>query len=81
MYESYQQEINETSINEISTTDPDARLMAVNNNEVDVCYNVQTVVDSKHKLVVDCDVINNPKDHGQLIKMSKRAKLVYHQDL
>ncbi|MDD4803296.1 MAG: transposase [Syntrophomonas sp.] len=26
---------------EISTTDPDARLMAVNNNGIEVCYNVQ----------------------------------------
>ncbi|MDD4503912.1 MAG: hypothetical protein PHS15_03675 [Clostridiaceae bacterium] len=30
--------------------------MAVNDNGVDVCYNVQTVLDSKHKLIVDCDV-------------------------
>ncbi|MHB1392571.1 MAG: transposase [Clostridia bacterium] len=67
-------------INEISTTDPDARLMAVNNNGVDVCYNVQTVVDSKHKLIVDCDVINNPTDHGQLSEMSIRAKNVFEAD-
>ena len=62
------------NITEISTTDPDSRLMATNNNGIDVCFNVQTVVDSKHKLVVDCDVINNPTDHGMLSKMAKSAK-------
>ncbi|WHH60669.1 transposase [Petroclostridium sp. X23] len=47
--------------------------MAVNNNGVDVCYNVQTVVDDKHSLIVDINVINNPTDHGQLSEMSKQA--------
>jgi Uma2 family endonuclease len=64
LYENYRQEFREKGINEVLIIDPDARLMAVNNNGVDVCYNVQTVVDSKYKLVVDCDVINNPTDHG-----------------
>lgn len=80
LYESYQKELKENGTNEISTTDPDARLMAVNNNGVDVCYNVQTVVDSKHKLIVDCDVINNPTDHGQLSEMGMRAKQTFEVD-
>lgn len=62
---------------EISTTDPDARLMAVNNNGIEVCYNVQTVVDGKHSLIVDCEVINNPTDHGQLSSMAKKAQKVF----
>ncbi len=77
-YESYKEEMEKGSITEISTTDPDSRLMAVNNNGIDVCYNVQTVVDSKHKLVVDCDVINNPTDHGMLSKMAKSAKEIFN---
>ena len=76
-YEKYKNELKEKDISQISTTDPDSRLMAVNNNGVDVCYNVQTVVDSKHCLIVDYDVINNPTDHGQLSKMGKRAKEVF----
>lgn len=79
-YESYQQELKEKGINEISTNDPDSRLMGVNNNGIDVCYNVQTVVDNKHSLIVDCNVINNPTDHGQLSEMSKRAKKVFGVD-
>lgn len=63
-------------IEEISATDTDARMMSANNNGLDVCYNVQTAVDSKHSLVVDCEVINNPTDHGQLNIMGKRARKV-----
>lgn len=76
-YQKYQDELKEKGISEISATDPDSRLMAVSNNGVDVCYNVQTVVDSKHKLVVDCNVINNPTDHGQLSEMAGRAKKLF----
>lgn len=73
-YERYKEKIEKGETTEISTTDPDTRLMATNNNGINVCYNVQTVVDSKHKLIVDCDVINNPTDHGMLSKMAKSAK-------
>lgn len=79
-YQSYKDTLKDSSINEISTTDPDARLMAVNNNGVDVCYNVQTVVDSKHCLIVDCNVINNPADQGQLSEMAGRAKDIFEVD-
>ena len=54
--------------------------MAVNNNGVDVYYNVQIGVANKHKLIVDCDVINNPADHGQLSGMSIRAKNIFEVD-
>lgn len=67
-------------INEVSITDPDARSMAVNNKGIDVCYNVQTVVDSKHSLIADCEVTNNPTDHGQLSIMGKRAKEVFQTE-
>lgn len=75
-YETMLNEMQAQGIKELSTTDPDARMMSVNNNGVDVCYNVQTAVDAKHKLVLDCEVINNPTDHGQLNIMANRAKEV-----
>ncbi len=75
-YLNMQEEMKATGATEISTTDPDARLMAVNNNGVEVSYNVQTAVDQKHKLVVDSEVINNPADQGQLSNMAKKAKEV-----
>jgi transposase len=65
-YKSMQHQMEETGATEISITDPDARLMSVNNNGVEVSYNVQTAVDQKHKLMVESEVINNPSDQGQL---------------
>jgi hypothetical protein len=44
------------------------------NAGLDVCYNVQSVVDSKHKLIVDIDVSNKPVDFGELNNMSEKAK-------
>lgn len=51
-----------------------------NNNKIEVCYNVQTVVDSKHKLILAYDVINNPSDQGQLCNMSSKAKEILEVD-
>ena len=60
---------------EISTVDPDARLMRSGGDArmLDVCYNVQTIVDEKHHLIVDFDVTSNPVDSGELQNMSERA--------
>lgn len=73
-YIDLQEFMQETGVNETCTTDPDACLMAVNNNGVEVSYNVQTAIDQKYKLVVDSKVINNPADQGQLSNMAKQAK-------
>lgn len=75
-YEQYSDQLQENGKNEISTTDPDARLMA-NNNNVDVSYNVQTTVDAKHKLIVDFKVTNKPNDLGELDNMALRAKKLF----
>lgn len=75
-YISMQEEMAATGAAEISTTDSDARLMAVNNNGVEVSYNVQTAVDQKHKLIVDSEVISNAADQGQLSNIAKQAKEV-----
>ena len=79
-YERYQKDLEEKGENEISTVDPDARLMSSNNNGVDVAYNVQTTVDAKHKLVADFEVTNHPNDLGQLSKMVLSAKDIFGVD-
>jgi transposase len=40
----------------------------------DVCYNLQTAVDSKHKLIVAVEVTNACADQGQLGQIAKAAK-------
>ncbi len=42
---------------QISTTDPDSRLMKVKGFIRQVCYNVQTAVDTKHHLIAAHEVI------------------------
>ncbi|MDQ3173293.1 MAG: transposase, partial [Acidobacteriota bacterium] len=59
---------------QVSLTDADARSMVNHHNATDVCYNVQTVVDREHKLIVEHEVTNDPTDHAQLAEMALRAK-------
>jgi hypothetical protein len=61
---------------EISTVDYDAHLMHTNGDgrPLDACYNVQTVVDSKHKLIVDFEVTTCPDEKGALLTMTESAK-------
>ena len=58
---------------QISTTDPDAKLMHTRDG-AQVCYNVQSAVDAKHKLIVEHDVTNEAVDYQQLSPMAKAAK-------
>jgi hypothetical protein len=48
--------------------------MVTHHNATDVCYNVQTAVDSKHQLIVEHEVTNDPTDHAHLAEMALRAK-------
>jgi len=63
---------------EISTVDPDSHLMHSGGDarKLDVCYNVQTIVDSKHCLIVDFEVSDRADDKGNLDNMTKKAKEV-----
>ena len=67
---------------EISTVDPDAHIMHTNGDgrSLDACYNVQSVVDEKHKLIVDFDVSICPDDSGALLKMTESAKEIMNVD-
>jgi hypothetical protein len=58
---------------QISTTDPDAKLMHTRDG-AQVCYNVQSAVDSKHKLIVEHDVTNEVVDYQQLSPMAQAAR-------
>ena len=66
-------ELKEEKKTQVCLTDPDAKSMR-NNGGVEPCFNVQTAVDSKHKLIVTYDVVNDANDQAQLKNMVDRAK-------
>jgi hypothetical protein len=73
LYEEYKSQLEKTNENEISTTDPDARLMGNNRGGVDVAYNIQSAVDAKHHIILKYDVSMNPSDQGCLANNGKNA--------
>jgi transposase len=75
-YQGYQDRLEKTHQKELSTTDPDARLMANNHNSVQVSHNIQTSVDARHKLIADFKVTGKPNDLGQLAPMVLRTKKI-----
>lgn len=78
-YQDLVDKMEESKVNEISLTDPDAKSM-LNSQRVEVCYNVQTSVDNKHKLIVDYEVTNCPADQGLLYSMATRSKEILGVD-
>lgn len=72
-YETLQQELAASGETARSLTDPDSRPM-MSGGRIEVCYNVQTAVDAKHKLVVAQDVTNAAGDRDQLSPMAAAAQ-------
>jgi transposase len=66
-------EMKESGQKQRSLTDPEARLMKTAKG-MDVCYNVQLAVDSKHKLIASVAVTNEVTDQEQLAEMAQQAK-------
>lgn len=75
-YNRIAKQLRESGEDQISTTDPDARSMIIHGQVVEVAYNVQTVVDDKHFLVVEYQSTNR-NDKKALLPMSMRAKKMF----
>jgi len=72
-HEKLEQELETSGESQVSLTDPEARLLKTAHGS-EVGYNVQAVVDRKHKLIVTYEVTNEGNDLGQLARMAKEAK-------
>ena len=66
-------EVNDHPEKQLSTTDPDSRLMKTQGMSRSVCYNVQSAVDTEHHLIVAHEVTNK-QDRGQLCEMGTQAQ-------
>lgn len=74
--ESYQKqkgELKEEGLEQKSLTDKDSRRMK-NHGSLEICYNVQTVVDSKNHFVIDAVAVKDINDQNQLSHMALNAK-------
>ncbi|HGM9945912.1 TPA: IS1182 family transposase [Providencia rettgeri] len=75
-----EKQVNEHPDKQISQTDPDARLMKTHHMERQVCYNVQTAVDTKHHLIVYHDIVMTI-DRGQLTLVAEQVQKVLGKKL
>ena len=84
-YKSYQDELKKAAASEdfktedlqISTVDPDARIMWFHQMQTEVGYNVQTVADEKNSLIIHFEV-TNVNDANALSALTKDVKEVLH---
>jgi transposase len=74
-----QQALKDSDQQQISTVDPDARLMTKRGHTI-AGYNVQIAVDSLHKLMVAEDVTQDGNDTQQLAPMLAKAQDILHSD-
>jgi transposase len=72
-YAAHQQELAASGETARALTDPDSRPM-MSGGRIEVCYNVQTAVDAKHKLIVAETVTNAAGDRDQLSPMATAAQ-------
>lgn len=65
--------------NQLSTVDPDARLLSKRGNTT-AGYNVQIAVDAKHKLIVASEATQDGNDRQQLVPMLEKAQEVLQSE-
>ena len=78
-YEALQEQLQITGQKQISTSDPESRLLMLRNNITEVSYNVQTTVDAKHCLCIDYKVTNQNDAHA-MGNMLRRAKNILNHN-
>lgn len=77
LYTDLQAQLEASGETQLSLTDPESRAMKLGKGRgTEVCYNVQTAVDSTHKLIIANDVTNDPGDRAWLSPMALQAKEV-----
>ena len=75
LYEEMQEELEESGENQLSETDPDARSLMVKGTESLVGYNIQSVVDDEHNLIVHIEA-TNVNDIQALAGLAASAKVI-----
>lgn len=72
-------QVNNHPDKQLSTTDPDSRLLKTQGMTRAVCYNVQSVVDTRNHLIIAHEVTNKV-DRGHLCEMGQKAQSALEQE-
>lgn len=78
-YLEQKQELKKEKLEQKSLTDTDSRRMK-NNGSLDICYNVQSIVDSKNHFVIDISTTSDINDQNQLYIMAKDSAELLESD-
>ena len=78
-YQGYAEELEGSGEKQKSLTDAESRLMH-GNGKTDVCYNVQTAVDAKNKLIVEFEVTNQGNDYNYITPMAESAMELFETE-
>lgn len=72
-YEAIQKKMNDENLRQLSLTDPESKLMKMNEG-FGVGYNTQTAVDVGTHLIAGFEVTDCPTDHGQITNIAQKVK-------
>ena len=78
-YQEIENQLKETGEDQISTTDPESRLLMIRGQITEVAYNAQVSVDDKHNLCIDYKALNT-NDRKILSTMGARAKVTLKKE-
>jgi transposase len=78
-FQGYADELKKNGEKQKSLTDSESRLMT-SGGKTDACYNIQTTVDAKNKLIVDFEVTNQGNDYNFITPMAISAKEIFETE-
>ncbi len=59
--------LEENDLKRVSLTDPESRIMLINNRGTDICYNAQAAIDCDNQIITACKISNHENDHKNFI--------------
>lgn len=79
-YQGMQQQLKESGQTQISTADPESRLLTAAHHVQEVAYNVQSTVDAAHCLLIDFEVTNENDKKAMGVMVERAEKILKTND-
>ena len=75
-YKAIEKQLIDTGEKQVSTSDPESRQLVIRGVVTEVCYNVQSTVDHKHKIPIDYEVTNNNDKQAMTAMVENAIEIV-----